>query len=231
VSFISYENPGVLLWVHKTDDPHSNGFSVFGRYVVINDGQNRLKLYDIFAANQPIEPIPYGLPQVDPDGVGIGATQGGVAMAKLANGDYLVVAAGDLGQGGQDDFFLVTGDPAAPTKKYYLGRSHAGDTVPDEDYWDSQNLQLITECETGDIYLVHSSGADNPSDGYFRLSRLDPWTVKQQTIFIYETPDDINSCNARSGASAFVQPDGNISLYCHERATDSDYFNYQVNSR
>jgi hypothetical protein len=91
---------------------------------------------------------------------------------------------------------------------------------------------MITECGTGKIYVVHSSGDNTPGFeglGWFRLTRLSwgPGGIEESTM-IEHTFTQTLDCWTRGGASVHIGPSGNIDFYCHSRGILPNGFFYRT---
>jgi hypothetical protein len=188
---------------------------------------------------------------------GSGPTMGGgVALAKLASGGYLLVA---VGPGGSDDdvhsdFFFMIGNDQGGGVRSELGTAVGGQydmeifglsrwwnansenafPASDSDLQFSENISLITECGTGDLYVINTTG-DNQfyGSGYYRLSRIDWGTLaagnvaeggaqsaegpKLFPIGVGFQNQNEHSCWQRGAATAHVTADHVLELYCSER--------------
>lgn len=94
----------------------------------------------------------------------------------------------------------------------------------------SENVSLITECGTGQLYAVHVGSSDSlraegfePGDfqTFWRLSRVVvvQGHARLQPVGTYLRKAHYGYCHGRSAGSAFVDPETRaIELLCHERA-------------
>lgn len=251
-----------LTQLHDTWDNHPTGASILGSRMWFGDKPVSDEPYVLrslivdsdFDTTQTILPLPK-------DFQGSGPTMGGgVGIAKLASGGYLLVA---MGPGGNDsppqtDFFFMIGNENAMGIRSVLGTEKIGghfdveimglarwhNSDADNGFVSSQsqfqwseNISVITECGTGDVYVINSSGEDGGIDlygsGYYRLSRVDwgeltdanrptasaPGTTGPKLFPVAMGWQDTNEheCWQRASATAYVNADHELELYCTER--------------
>lgn len=86
----------------------------------------------------------------------------------------------------------------------------------------AENMSLVTECGSGDIYAVHTTGDQNgltaiSGNGYWRLSKLaqrgQQLTLQPVNAFI--NTQNIASCSMRATATVHVNPANRLEFYCH----------------
>jgi len=147
-----------------------------------------------------------------------------VALTQLRNGSYLLFVLGkDEEQQGW--FYRSDAGPLnAETAWSFLGHV----ALPD---W-YQNVGLIDECDTRDVYLLATNNVDfdgSASSGteYADLMRV-TWNAESEQV---EVPL-ISSrtfgaggggyCTFRAGAHAFIDLDGRLALYCHAYKANTD---------
>jgi len=75
-------------------------------------------------------------------------------------------------------------------------------------YMFSENMSLVTECGTGDVYAIHTTGDEKgvsmiSGKGYWRLSKLvtDGKALGLTAINAFSTRQDIKRCNLRASAT------------------------------
>jgi hypothetical protein len=107
---------------------------------------------------------------------------------------------------------------------FHMGRwtQVYGDGASAKKYQYSENLTVISECETGDVYVIHASMLDPYKlaiqRGYWRLSRVG-WDGVQpylDPVYYLEHDQDWENCYIRSAGTAWVNPSHEIELYCHD---------------
>lgn len=85
----------------------------------------------------------------------------------------------------------------------------------------SENLSVVTECGSGNIYTIHTTGKWGlKGDGYWRLSRVggspaDPELVHVATA---RQSQENEACHIRSSATVHVNKQGELEFLCSERA-------------
>ena len=168
---------------------------------------------------------------------------GGVGMVRLAEGRYLVLSSAP---GAQDSrprfnrFYMIEGNLEYPTSVKLLSesRSNKPANLPRKFNF-SENLSLITECKTGDIYAIHTTGDEKGINaligkGYWRLSKLigSKNNPKLSVIKGWQSAQNIHNCHLRSTGTVYVNPQHGMEFYCHAYArskktnssTDKFYF-------
>jgi hypothetical protein len=251
-----------LTQLHDTWNNHPTGAAILGSRMWYGDKPvdnspyvlRSLIVDSIFDTTLTILPLPA-------DFQGSGPTMGGgVGIAKLASGGYLLVA---TGPGGNDspphtDFFFMIGNEDVTGARSALGAEKAngeydleimglarwlnsdadnGFISSQSQFQWSENISVITECGSGDIYVINSSGEDGGIDlygsGYYRLSRVDWGTLTDANRTTGSAPgatgpmlfpvamgwQDTNEheCWQRASATAYVNANHEIELYCVER--------------
>lgn len=230
-----------LAYLHRAKTRHPSGVHVLGRYLIFGErphgSRDLLRVIDLDRANVR-QDIAHLMPEpaADDPFAGDKLFGGGIGMARLIDGSYLLISSHP---GSRDDrprfhrFYRVTGDISNPDQlrirfvrqQQYTHPPQFGST--ERKY--SENLSLITECGSGDIYAIHSSGdSEGPAAligrGYWRLSKLVVSTagIELQPIDVYEVPQNAQSCHMRSAASAGVNASSKLELLCHQYRKDPD---------
>jgi hypothetical protein len=160
--------------IHLTASAHPSGIFTLGQFVGLVDGTDVVRFFDTRRSLE-THVLRYTMSSQTAGGRGVASANGGIAMAKLFRGGHLVV----VGQGGEDTpaqetyFFFTDGNTViAPNRLHYLGAAPYTGPSPNS-AGKSENISLITECDTGQLYTVHVSG-DGPTgdDGWYRLSKV-----------------------------------------------------------
>lgn len=159
------------------------------------------------------------------------------AMTKLASGQFLLFVQGkDTVHEGW--FYLGDGGSLAEVASWrYAGYA----TLPPGGANEFQNTQLITECGSGDIYMVGSGNADydgsaddvlqtvfkvTPGNNHMSLLKLDASDSSFAAVNLVDirqfSPGDGDYCTFRAGASVHVTPDNRLAVYCTTRKANTD---------
>jgi hypothetical protein len=89
--------------------------------------------------------------------------------------------------------------------------------IGDKDVQGFENLSIVTECGTGDLYVLGVNGGEFPDTANeWWLHRLeDGPTLK----FVDKNTLDIrgDACNPRASGTAFAGAYGELGLYCHQK--------------
>jgi hypothetical protein len=150
---------------------------------------------------------------------------GGVGITRLADSRYLIAV---LGKDDNNRVWFYVSDTTSITASTvwrfldYVAPVHAA----------AQNVQLITECGTGDIYLLATGNFAYPVPGYevnndARLYRLShsgfEVSLNSPQIRQFDSGSG-DYCNFRAGVSPYVDPYGNLILNCHTMKANTDVF-------
>ena len=222
-----------LETLHSTKSRHPSGVHILGKYLLYGDN-NTIVFKDINSPNQQqdiVIPIPR-LPSINNQKPAFG---GGIGVLKLATNEHLLVMSSP---GGQDNrprvsqfYRLHSVDSANGVRPHHLTFINQSRVIKPVQ-WSrkliySENMTLITECGTGDIYAIHTSGDQKgisavKGNGYWRLSKLMQHQNKLsfRAVRAFITRQNMASCNVRASATAFVTPQHKLELYCHGYAKD-----------
>ncbi len=97
--------------------------------------------------------------------------------------------------------------------------------------WLYQNVSLITECDTGDVYLLATNnvgfnGAANSGTEYADLMQVERDGVGGEMSlplsFRALSAGGSAYCTFRAAANTFVDKDGKLALYCHAYKANTD---------
>lgn len=212
-----------LATLHSVNGRHPSGVHIIGKYLVYGEG-NRLYFKDI---NKPRRNADLSLPLSKP------SFGGGLGVLKLDDNRHLIVTSGP---GGQDSrprynrFYLLKSINGTPSSISFLNESAT--TKPAQ--WPaglgySENLSLITDCGSGDIYAIHTTGDEKgigaiSGNGYWRLSKLvqDREVLGLTAVNAFISKQNMKSCNVRAAATVHVNPSHKLEFYCHGYAKDPD---------
>ena len=168
---------------------------------------------------------------------------GGLALTKMADGSYLFVeTTGGSRTPRNTTFYRIQGSLTNPTTIKEIGMSVY--SQPDQwkgNYELSENLSLITECGTGNLYTIHTTGYDpsgtkggtvrrflrtlynsiknGDGDGFWRLSKVE-WNdsiPSLKSLDAFSHSQDRRNCHLRSSGTVHVNQNARMEFYCHER--------------
>jgi len=222
--------------LHRTRHKHPSGVHMLGKFVLFGDrqsGKSQLRMIDLDRRLSRHD-ITHILPKVT-EGPGGPLFGGGIGAAKLSDGTYLLVSTvlGGRSAGPRyDQFFRMAGELARPDKLTisFVGASrYENPSWAKKDYRYSENVSLVTECGSGDIYAVHTSGDGTGADGlvgggYWRLSKLlwEDDRYKFRPLAVFEMSQNTDNCHMRSSATVSVAPNGKLEFLCHQYRKDPD---------
>lgn len=212
-----------LSSLHQSRNRHPSGAHIIGKYLLYGEG-NFLVFKNINSPNQQ-QNIRLSIPRAN--------FGGGLGITRLFNGTHLVITSGP---GGQDKrprvnrFYILKFLKSKPTSLRYIGESSS--KMPSQ--WPkgfafSENLSIVTECGTGDVYTIHTSGDQKgvsaiSGNGYWRLSKLQRQNSKLslRPISAFINRQNMPSCNVKASGSVHVNSKHNLEFYCHGYAKDPD---------
>jgi len=220
-----------LASLQKSKGGHPSGLQVIGDFLVYGDAGG-LVFKSISSKNQTRTKSIKITPKAR---FGYG---GGLGLLRLSRNNLLVLTSGP---GSQDNrprynyFYQLQTENGLPKSMKLLNKSRS--VMPAQ--WPrtlsySENLSLITECGTGDIYSVHTTGASGLGTitgiGYWRLSKL----VQQQgklsltPLNAFSTKQNMRSCNLSSAATVHTNSQHKLEFYCHGFAKDPSGSTFNV---
>ncbi len=225
---------GNLATLHPSKTKHPSGVHILGKYLVYGE-RSTLIFKDLNSPNQKnnIElPVPGQKANFG----------GGIGLVKLSPSRHLLILSGP---GGQDRrprfhrFYYLDSQHGRPHKLTFINQAYATKPVQwPRPYTFSENLTAITECGTGDIYTIHTTGDEIGlrainGNGYWRLSKLE----QQQTSFrlkpinAFSNRQNMVNCHMRATATVYVTPRHQLEFYCHGYAKDPDGSTFNVLGR
>lgn len=218
-----------LSSLHPAKSRHPSGVQVLGKYLLYGE-KNIVFFKDLNSPNQRNN-IALSIPNAN--------FGGGVGAIRLSRDNYLLVTSGPGGQKSgprYNRFYHLRGVNGRPTSLSFLSQSrNVNPTAWPKSYGFSENLSLITECGTGDVYAVHTTGDEKgvkaiKGNGYWRLSKLrDNYGSPEFTpINAFSTRQNMSSCNVRASATVHVNNQRKLEFYCHGYAKDPDGSTFNV---
>ena len=212
-----------LSTLQQTKTNHPSGVHTLGRYLVYADGVD-LTFKDL---NSPLHKTEIRF-RID-----MPASGGGLGLTRLSKNNVLLITTNPGGQGSAPryhQFYHLQTNDGRPVKLSYISQSSS--IVPTgwpRGFKYSENLSVITECGTGDIYTIHTSGDEKgvaaiKGKGYWRLSQLQTQQGKLslRPISGFSSRQNMNSCNLRAAATVFANAQHKLEFYCHGYAKDPD---------
>ncbi len=235
-----------LVALHRTKTQHPNGLHVLGRFLLFAERPNSRNLDELRVIDLRRRTVAQDITHLIPEAVGDSRAfkqfGGGLGSAKLSDGSYLLISTvpGDRKTQNEDrsrkhryhQFYNMKGDltdPSELTMRFLAEQRFTPNRAVAQKYEFSENLSLVTECRSGDIYAMHSSGDGDAVDGlegsgYWRLSKLVRTGGEPQLepIDVFEVNQTAKSCHMRSAASVGVAPNGKLEFLCHQYRKDPD---------
>ena len=241
IFFVGVDKKGhhSLSYLHRSNVDHPSGVHVLGDGLYVAEGDN-IRSFGISAAVDNQNYV-YAIPKNDPRKKGLQGAGGGLGLAKLRDGGYLLVVTAP-GDGFRTvkakenleprytRFYRIVGNHAGVPEKMKDGKlniqllgewEHDVTKYPDTPMAYSENLSVVTECGTGHLYTIHTTGDYAfHGDGYWRLSRVEngPEGPRLKHISMKKQSQDNGDCHHRSSATAHVNKNGQLEFLCTERS-------------
>lgn len=218
-----------LSSLHQVKGKHPSGVQIIGRYLVYGVG-SRLIFKDIESFNQTTNI------SLTAQGANFG---GGLSIVKLARDNHLLMVTGPGGQKPgtrYNRFYHLKSVNGRPRSLRFINRS----TTTKPSQWPnilnySENMSAITECGTGDVYTVHTTGDQQgigaiAGKGYWRLSKLvtNGSALGLKAVNAFAITQDIKRCNVRAAATVNVNPQNRLEFACHGYAKDPDGSGFNI---
>jgi hypothetical protein len=227
-----------LAALHRTETKHPNGLHVLGKYLLFAERPanqpDKLRVIDL-RHRLSVNAIDHAIPRPSGTAAGWKMFGGGLGTARLSDGSYLLISSlpGDRKHSKRlHQFYNMKGNPGVDgglTLQFLHEQEFRPTATVPSKYQYSENLSLVTECGTGDIYAFHSSGDGEAIDalvgrGYWRMSKLVLRGGKPELdpIAVHEIQQNTDDCHMRSAASVGVSPGGKLELLCHQYRKDPD---------
>jgi hypothetical protein len=211
-----------MVNMHGARHHHPSGLSAFGKYLVFSDAPSEVRLIDINRRSED-HLIAWRAP-------GIKRAGGGIGMAKLEGSSYLLVVSpsgSNEGSSRNVRFFHLTGNLESPVVKSVGDWQYKNPASWDGDYRYTENLSVISECGTGDVYVVNTTGKPT-SRGYWLLSKVinaaDGTGLALQPLKAYFQDNEQSRCSLRASATVSINANGEIEPLCSERASFNGWF-------
>lgn len=212
---------------------HYGGLQMLGKHLFVGAdclkadyckaAQSRIDIYDL---SDPVKPVLInGENMFIPD-----SSAGAVAAVKLKNGHYLVLVSysryfvSDQTSLDEDTTWtpLYTWDSA--------NLINGGPTGPTKSGWRSyENLNFVTECKTGDLYLIGTNRGNQDLDGWLGIdtdAKGDDWMdlylvegnmlggdIKLTKLDDRHMYCDQVGCNLAASGNIYITPQGNMVMY------------------
>jgi hypothetical protein len=223
--------------LYRSNYAHPSGVAVLGDGLFVAEG-TFLRRFSVSAAGRNQPGPRFDLPRND-DKRGLENGGGGLGLAKLHDGTTLLIVSAPGGgfrphtrDVARDDnararytrlYRFVPDVFAKNAESSLLGEwKHPGvSSKPDGPGPYSENLSVVTECGSGNIYTIHTTGEYAlKGDGYWRLSRVDGTPDHPRLVHVATSRQSQNneSCHHRSSATVHVNKEGELEFLCSERA-------------
>lgn len=204
------------VWITNEFD-HPGGFQIMGDYLPVGTDR-QVRLYDL--AN-PESPVNLGLILDRP-----GYTSSTTSLAKLADGHFLLVVSNSNAE--QLDFYFSSQPNSV--SGFTLYDAFSKDEVIGGDWHAYQNMNLVSECGTGDMYLIgtYNGGWFGAPEGQDRAVVYSVQTSISGDILLEEQLSKhfkceyrgSTDCNFDAAAGIYIDPSGQIILYGTEHDND-----------
>ncbi len=254
VSGTGYSHGRGVEFYQMEGTDHASSLQIVGRYAAVAaecsdcSGNAFVGIYDI-------KPMRRGEPAQLVSKLDVGSDGSFVAMTQLRDRRYLLFVGGARSQTGSfflsgrqvntfderiDDFTTWSLLDSFNSSEL---RVSAQQTRPDspmtdpQGYWDDvmfQNVNFITECETGDLYLAGMGAKEDfrtklfgaEVDQYYAVYRLVGWSVRRGVLVdsnadLWTRPSP-KDCSLRGGGGVHTNANGQMTLLCSSKLTTSE---------
>lgn len=218
-----------LSFLKKTNSRHPSAVHTLGQYLVYGDN-NKLVFLNLSTLKKQ-KNLSMKIPK---PGYG-----GGLGLARLSTNNSLLITTTPGGQKSgtrYHRFYHLQTNKGEPLALNFINQTAS--SLPNNwprAYQYSENLSVITECRTGDIYTIHTSGNEKGTsmirgNGYWRLSQVKSHRGKLhlQPIGGFSSRQNMVSCNMRAAATVFANQNKKLEFYCHGYAKDPDGSTFNV---
>jgi hypothetical protein len=215
---------------------HPGGVQAFGHYLAVaveatNQQVPRLDVFDFSGGPGAGKQYVYYLGNLG-ETPGVTKAITGVGVTRLTDGRYLFFVLGK--DENKDGWFYVSNGTqlTKDTKLEFVDYVNGTDTTPQGSIRMYQNVNLITECGSRDIYLLATgnegyAGSVASGTNYadlFRVSMVGASVKLERTASRNFEEGGSDACTFRAGATSFVDRDGRLLLYCHAHHANTDIF-------
>lgn len=219
-----------LSSLHQTTGKHPSGVQVIGQYLVYGEG-TRLFFKDLESNKSRSNNF-----RLAASGANFG---GGLGIIKLAIDNHLLITSGPGGQKPgprYNRFYHLKSVNGRPSSLRLINQSSTQKPRQWSNKFNySENMSLITECGTGDVYSVHTTGDEQgisaiSGKGYWRLSKLvsNGRLLGLTPINAFTTRQDLKRCNVRAAATVSVNTRNRLEFACHGYAKDPDGSGFNI---
>lgn len=238
IFFIERDGSGLKLQsLYRSNKDHPSGVAVLGDGLFVAES-DFLRRFSISAAGKN-QPGPRFNLEKNKAGLGLQNGGAGIGLTKLHDGTTLLIVSAPGGgfqwkidKDAREDNakpratrlyrFWPNAFADNPTIRLLGEWKHPGvSSKPDGPGPYSENLSVVTECGSGRIYTIHTTGDFRlKGDGYWRLSRLegDPDHPRLVHVETARQKQDNEACHQRSSATVRVNSAGELEFLCSERA-------------
>ena len=239
IFFIERDGSSLKLQsLYRSNKDHPSGVAVLGDFLFVAES-DFLRRFSIKAAGKD-QPGPRFNLEKNKAGLGLQNGGAGIGLAKLHDGTTLLIVSAPgggfqwntLDKDAREDNakpratrlyrFWPNALADDPTIRLLGEWKHPGvSSKPDGPGAYSENLSVVTECGSGRIYTIHTTGDYRlKGDGFWRLSRVDGDPEKPRLVHVATArqKQDNEACHQRSSATVRVNSAGELEFLCSERA-------------
>jgi hypothetical protein len=210
------------------DTGHPGGMFAFGKYLAVaSESETRPSWVDIYDFSEgPGSGIHLQRVMVTSQGrdFEVARVIGGVAVNPLSDGRFLMFVLGQDKK--KEGWFYISDSDRLTTETEWTAISRVGDSNWDE----YQNVSMVSECNTGNLYVIATGNASYASDLLPGSNVADLFLVSgsdesvNMTKRVSRVMADVSDgfCTFRAGANAYVDADGKLAMYCHAHHANTD---------
>jgi hypothetical protein len=150
-----------------------------------------------------------------------------IGATRLAGGGYLLMFNADSKDNEYAFYYTNSLDTPRLEKIHPSMVAATWFRTIDERYKGYENLNLVTECNTANTYMIGATAGEFlEGSGTYRKNRS-TWALQKVSagprfdfVDVNEAKMFSGPCDPRGGASAFATRYGQLALYCHQKARD-----------
>jgi len=218
---------GALQWLYPGETTHPGGMAAIGEYLVVaSDDDDRPLLHFLNVSDAPRAGVTRD----------ISTAVANVSAVQLDSEGYLLLTTTTSKRNEYRVWFTTSLDSPRIEEVAHDFIEASGPEVDVDGSHGFENTTLITECGTGDIYMLGVNGKPDISADNKGLWYLYKLTADGRLQYVSRNTRNMHgaACNTRASGSAFAGPEGELVFYCHQkgqRATQrADGISCAVNS-
>jgi hypothetical protein len=208
---------GSLSYIYKGATGHPGGMAAIGEHLLVaSDSDTQPLLHVIDVGNAPASGRTYPLPE----------KVANVSAAQLATGGYVLLTTTTSGENSHRLWYTpsLTDVRLEPMFGVPTEASWAPELDGKEGTEGFENTSLITECGTGNLYMIGANGTPDVAQDNKGVWALYQLTAQRELRFVARNTVKMHgpACNTRASGTAFAAKYGRLGLYCHQKGQQAE---------